>query len=73
VLLLLLVLPWPAVQLYQARDVAAEPACCLLLALPWLVQEDEQYREGKLRFTGGHGEQASYGAGERSVWPNDHQ
>ncbi|KAI3425875.1 hypothetical protein D9Q98_007848 [Chlorella vulgaris] len=28
------------------------------------AEEDEQYREGKLRFTGGHGEQASYGAGD---------
>ena len=35
---------------------ACPPAC--------LVQEDEQYREGKLRFTGGRGEQATYGAGD---------
>jgi hypothetical protein len=29
-----------------------------------VLQEDEQYQEGKLRFTGGRGEQATYGAGD---------
>ena len=28
------------------------------------MQEDEQYQEGKLRFTGGRGEQATYGPGD---------
>lgn len=28
------------------------------------LQEDEQYQEGKLRFTGGRGEQATYGPGD---------
>lgn len=28
------------------------------------MQEDEQYQEGKLRFAGGRGEQATYGPGD---------
>lgn len=44
-------------------------ACTTRLSSPSLPfpQEEEEYQEGKLRFTGGRGEQATYGAGEAAA------
>jgi hypothetical protein len=38
--------------------------CRLSACVGLLLQEDEQYQEGKLRFAGGRGEQATYEAGD---------